>query len=283
MAALPALPPSERGAWSVSLDRVREAILTMAGKRAPAVAALYYLTGARLNELVRVPPRPSHRELTAAVGPTLGDVEITTWNGVEVMVIPIRTLKRKDYVTRVVPVVLDPRYEPLGPIVKEYYLVRLKRAHERVEWLRARIPRRELAHHPELNTTGYPLLSRLVPNPWRHEHARRNEPYYAGLSESEVYYIISALARYLGAPPRRYANPLRHLRATHLVRYYHFLPEELDTFMGWTHGGMRDRYVSLDYTSFLPKLLVPARPPDTATEAGGGDQGSSPSPSPSSS
>jgi len=55
-------------------------------------------------------------------------------------------------------------------------------------------------------------------------------------------------------------HALRHLRATELVEYYGFNAFELATYCGWTYRtvtgmGSVDRYLSLSWQSYFPKLL----------------------------
>ena len=246
-------------------ELLRETLMHMEdAPRGRAVLALYYLTGARRNELLAGPVWPSERDRTAPVGPRLRDVRIERYKDVEIMTIRLTTLKRVEHVggqklrhaTRVVPVVLDPKYEPLGPMVKEYYLARVQRAQERAEYLRERIPKREWNSHPELTPGNYPLLARLVPSPWRHERPKR-EPYYVPLTVKEVRRLFTIIRRELGLPPGQHDNPLRHIRATHLVTYYGFTITDLSAFTGWKLPGMAEVYVHLGWKSYIELLLKP--------------------------
>jgi hypothetical protein len=162
--------------------------------------------------------------------------------------------------------------------VKKYYLSRVQRAQERAEWLRSRIPRSEWNDHPELEVGNYPLLARLVPSLARHEVVRRNEPYYTAVTSEEVYRLFVILRRELGLPNGHRLNPLRHLRATHLVMHYGFTPQELYAFIGWKLPGMADIYVHLSWESYIDKLLVPTGP---SPAQGSPSSSSPPSPSPS--
>ncbi|MGC8696795.1 MAG: hypothetical protein ACP5UD_10385 [Conexivisphaera sp.] len=212
---------------------------------------------------------------------------MTKWKDTEIMLVRMTVLKRVRRVgdrkvrdaVRMVPIVLDPRYEPLGPIVKKYYLSRVQRAQERIEWLRRRIPRREWNDHPELDVGNYPLLARLVPSSARHEVVRRNEPYYTAVTSKEVYRLFVILRHELGLPNGGHLNPLRHLRATHLAMYYGFTPQELYAYIGWKLPGMADVYVHLSWESYIEKLLVPVGQPSPSPSPAQDSSSSSSSPS----
>jgi hypothetical protein len=58
-------------------------------------------------------------------------------------------------------------------------------------------------------------------------------------------------------------HSLRHLRATELRKFYHFRPDELAAYCGWTLQSVEkvtsvmQRYqdLSMDYLDYFPKLL----------------------------
>ncbi len=63
-------------------------------------------------------------------------------------------------------------------------------------------------------------------------------------------------------------NPLRHIRANHLISYYQFTPIQLVTYFGWGHqtlgnitgqatSPMLDWYLNLSWQGYIMQLMIP--------------------------
>ena len=174
-----------------------------------------YLAGARVSEVC------------GRWAFTRDDYEVADFEGEPVLVCILKTAKRRGR-ERAIALPLNPEYEPWSRDLLRYF-----------------------------------EECRGVPFDWSRwtqwNYARRA---FDGLTYQIEDYVHPRVKRLIGRHERDLrTHGLRHIRATELINVYRFNPVQLATFMGWklssALGGSRtmDRYVSLQWHDYFPKLL----------------------------
>lgn len=184
-----------------------------------------YLFAARVSEVVAY-AEPGDISTTAR-GPRGTDVRIDSVDGEDVAVFRIATAKRRG---RERYCALPLKYEPWAVDLVDYYDKR------KDGW-------------------AFPYNRQKI---WRVAREAFDGYQYA----IESYKLHDGeLIKTVEPHPRRFAvHALRHLRASELAEYYGFDPMMLSVYCGWTMkamigAGMLDRYLSINWRYYLPKLL----------------------------
>src|SRR5205809_1010615 len=76
------------------------------------IAIICYLTAGRASELCGITIRNNKRPNLEAVGPRLADITVASYREIQVLLIPLVTLKRKKRPVRIIALPMDARYEP---------------------------------------------------------------------------------------------------------------------------------------------------------------------------
>lgn len=197
------------------------------GKKLKTLTQFLLLSASRISEAV-VTQRPCERNGTIKTKAVLNTgneltLHLDSFEGEEVAVWNLKTLKRKDHVVRSVALPMNPKYEP---------------------WTRDLV-----------RMWG----SDLDENPWdisRHHAWAANKMWFRGMK-----YIVKTKEgetwKNLGN------HGLRHIRIKELITNYGFTPLEVQRFVGWTAGSLKgigvnpmmDTYFSLVWRDYFPKLL----------------------------
>jgi hypothetical protein len=186
------------------------------------VCAFCYLGALRANEACAL---GSGENGTVPLGPVKEDVSYDSFEGIEVLKILIRVLKRKRDKTiplRVVALPLEDLYEPWSKLIAK-----------RVESLGVNDPIIPI-YRQKLNL----ILSK---------NGLYEEAF--ALEENQGLNVID--------------NPLRHLRIHDLFAYYKMDGKEVSTYTGHSLSSVEkvssalDRYAHLKWTQYFPKLLKP--------------------------
>jgi len=190
---------------------------------------LMYLTCGRVKEIVaRTTPRDQSGK-NKATGPKGTDTRLTEFADFEVALFNIYTQKR-DGMKRIIA--LPTKYEPFAAPLHKYMA--------------------EFGNKPVFNFTRQKL--------WM-----EGKPQFKGLTYPIYRYTIwenGELVKTVKTHKKSFTlHALRHLRGTELVEYYGFTGFNLATYGGWTmksmvgFSGQFDRYVSLNWQSYIGKLL----------------------------
>jgi len=185
------------------------------------------LSASRISEAITT-QRPCEREGTEKTKSVLNTgmeliLRLDSYEGEEVAIWDLKTLKRKDHVIRSVALPLNPKYEPWTKQLVE-------------DWG----PNHDI-------------------NPWNisRQHAwAANRLWFKGM----YYNVKGGMGeswKGLGN------HGLRHIRIKELIQTYGLSPLEIQRFVGWTAGSLKglgvnpmmDTYFSLYWRDYFPKLL----------------------------
>jgi hypothetical protein len=194
-----------------------------------------YLFAGRISEVIG---RASPKDTTTARGPKGTDVRLEKYRNAnleaDVAIFTIQTAKRQGR-QRLIALPLNEDYEPWSKVLYDYFQ---KTGSSLVfPFTRQRVSKYIVENKIFSNLT-YPIERYVLTNEQT-------------LEKVEV--------KMHNKPFRLHA--LRHLRASELVEYYGFDAFLLAAYGGWTIKGMVggagafDRYVSLSWQSYFPKLL----------------------------
>jgi len=214
-----------------SVDVVRERIESIRRKDVRNCFKATYLFAGRISEVVG---KACRRDTTTARGPMGTDATRRVYEvgflKESAVVFTVKTAKRNGK-ERLIALPLNPEFEPWAETLCDYF--------------------EECG--PQI---VFPFTRQKM---W--EHSKRA---FEGLScpiETYTLWKDGRLLRKVEDHSRRFRlHALRHLRATELVAHYGFNGFELATYCGWTYRtatgmGSIDRYLSLDWQSYFPKLL----------------------------
>ena len=194
-----------------------------------------YLMDARISEVVS---KACPKDTTTARGPKGSDAKLDTFVqlGTEIpcVVFTVKTAKRQGK-ERYVALPLDEQYEPWSKPLYGYFLAAGKR--------------------PVFDFTRQTI--------WKYI---KDLDTFKGLECQIIRYIVTDKFTLKKTPVKEHdrafrLHALRHLRASELVGFYGFDGFNLATYGGWTYHTMAqtsavmDRYLSLSWQSYFPKLL----------------------------
>lgn len=194
-----------------------------------------YLWAARISEVIS---RACLKDETVARGLKGSDVRLDNFvvggNEIPCVVFNVRTAKREGRI-RPIALPLDEQYEPWAKAVYGFFL--------------------QMGDKPV-----FPFTRQAV---WKYV---KQAHVFDGLTYPiERYTLMKQGNLKKETIPTHYRNfrlhALRHLRATELVSFYGFDGFNLATYGGWTYHTMAqtsaimDRYLSLSWQSYFPKLL----------------------------
>ena len=203
----------------------RDRIASITNAAVRGIAIISYLTAGRASELCGITIRNNKHPNLEAVGPKLKDVTVASYNGIQALLVPLITLKRRKRPVRIIALPMDPRYEPWTAFIWKY------------------VESRKASEGPD----AYLM-------PWnRHE-------LWQFLDEAGFQAILHSD----NEPANSVHNPLRHLRLTHLRNYYGFDAFQLTFYAGWTlqasgmgGGGPMGKYLMQGWQDYFSKLLKP--------------------------
>jgi len=188
-----------------------------------------YLTCGRAKEIVARTTPGDKSGRNVASGPKGTDTRLTQFGDFEVALFNVYTQKRDD-LKRIIA--LPTKYEPMAAPLHKYMT--------------------EFGDKPVFNFTRQKL--------WR-----EGKPQFKELTYQIMKYTIWENGEIIKTVDKHRKNftlhALRHLRAEELVEYYGFTGFDLATYGGWTMkstvgvSSMFDRYVGLDWRSYVGKLL----------------------------
>ncbi|MEN3056148.1 MAG: hypothetical protein ABC527_06135 [Candidatus Methanosuratincola petrocarbonis] len=224
------------GTEIIDLAETRKRIVSCKDPFVRATLAAMYICCARVSEIVAYPIGKER-----AYGPTVQDIERTTFmhgdREVPIVVFNVKTAKRNGLLRKcAIPI----EHEPL----LKYVLFHQKLVQEKLG--------------------GGPMFP--VNRRWLWERVKA-----LGVFDGIKYKIFPYINENEKVPEHdndAALHYLRHARATELFNYYRFDAEECAAFGGWTFSSARGtpisiltpvmtRYVYLDYTRYLPKLMKP--------------------------
>lgn len=200
---------------NVGVAQIRQRI---GGIREPYQTGLkfQYLTGARVAEVC------------GSWAFNLDEYEVTEFEGEPLIVCTLRTAKRKGK-RRPIAIPLNPEFEPWGKDISDF-----------VD-----------------SSAGFEPFDWSTWTQWN--YARKS---FEGLTYGIEEYTHPEFRNSIQEHERDLrTHGLRHIRATELINKYRFTPVQLATYMGWKLSGrlggsrMMDRYVSLQWHDYFPKLL----------------------------
>jgi hypothetical protein len=185
-----------------------------------------YLKAGRISESIS---QKCPADTTTPYGPNGTDASIETIEGHEAVVLSVRTAKRKGK-ERIIalPVETEPWAKPLYNYYKRFDDTPVFPCTRQTVWVHAKTI---------FEGFNYPILS------------------YKIKRDGELTHVPEHSKRFT-------LHALRHLRATELIRFYHFKAEDLAAYCGWrlTSIGkttsVMERYIDLSaYVDYFPKLL----------------------------
>lgn len=195
-----------------------------------------YLLDTRISELVS----RTYEGQNPAYGPRGIDARKDSWNNNDVAVFKLKTAKRQGR-ERYVALPLDKQFEPRSKSLLEYFL-------EKGENPVFPFTRQKIFRYMKLAKVfggwTYPIETYKVSRDYAGQVERVQIPRH------QKSFTLHAL---------------RHLRTTELVEYYGFDGFNLAAYGGWTVqstigiSGMFDRYLSLNWQSYIGKLFKPRR------------------------
>lgn len=214
-----------------SSDEIRKRIEQILDERMKHCLMTAYLYAGRISEVIG---HASPSDDTVARGPNKHDVKeeiYTIGNIVEpAIVFKVRTAKRNG---RERQVALPVNYEPWALTVYEYF----KRSDaDKVFPFTRQLVTQYVIEHKTFGGLRYPIETYSI---WK---------------DGEIIKKVDFHMR------RFTLHALRHLRASELVQFYGFDGRDLATYGGWTYRSFgfptaADRYLSLGWQSYFPKLL----------------------------
>jgi hypothetical protein len=212
-----------------SVQDVRSRIETVENPQVNYALRYAYLIAGRISEVVGT---SSPGDTSTARGPKKSDVRFDVVDGHETVLFTVYTAKR-DGMERIVA--LPCEFEPWAKPMAEYF----SKANSSVFPFTRQHVSKYVLEHNVFSDWKYPILKysvkkgelrETVPNHWN--------------------------------PFRLHA--IRHLRATELVRFYHFKAEDLAAYCGWKLqtldrevSSVMERYIDLAWQSYYGKLLRP--------------------------
>lgn len=192
----------------------------------------HYLCCTRIIELVSIAnPRDNYGKVTPR-GPKGTDVRLDSFNDHPLAIFKIKMAKRQGK-ERLVALPTEEEYEPW---TQELYTFFQQAGSAPVFPFTKQKIWRYIKDNKVFKDLTYPIDHYTV---WKNGELRK----------------VADHTRFFGL------HALRHLRATELVEFYGFDGFNLATYGGWTIKGMVgisstfDRYVSLNWQSYFPKLL----------------------------
>lgn len=221
---LPTLNAYEKDLPSVSQIRKRISIAEPESFR--MILTDLYLKAGRISESIS---RKTPADTTTAYGPTGNDASIEQIEGHEAIVIQVKTAKRKGK-ERIIA--LPTETEPLAKPLYNYY--------------------KSFGDEPV-----FPFTRQFI---WV-----KAKELFEGFTYPIIEYKVKDGTELIEVPAhdKRFTlHAIRHLRATELVRFYHFKAEDLAAYCGWRlttvtkATSVMERYIDLGaYTEYFPKLL----------------------------
>lgn len=186
-----------------------------------------YLKAGRVSESVSV---KAPRDTTTAYGPTGADAAIEEIDGHEAVILTVKTAKRQGKERLVaLPTETEPWAKPLYNYYKSFGDESVFPVTRQYVWLHAK---------PFFEGFKYPI-----------------ESYKKKMGTGEIQ-VVPGHSRTFAL------HALRHLRATELVRVFHFKAEDLAAYCGWRlttvtkATSVMERYIDLGaYLEYFPKLL----------------------------
>ena len=220
-----------------SVEDVRARIAAVPEEQFRYCLMATYLWDARISEVIA---KVCNSDQTVARGPKGTDAKLDKFTllGTEIdcVIFALKTAKRQGR-ERHIALPLEEQYEPWSKSLYGYFLQTGQKA-------------------------VFPFTRQRI---W--QYVKETEV-FKGLTYPIERYIVKKKGelekRPIPAHKRLFRlHALRHLRATELVSYYGFDGFNLATYGGWTYHTMAqtssimDRYLSLSWQSYFPKLLVP--------------------------
>lgn len=208
------------------VNEVRKRISTAEPQSFRMILTDLYLKAGRISESIG---EKCPADTTQVYGPIGSDASIEDIEGHEAVVIQVKTAKRKG-TERIIalPVETEPLAKPLYNYYKSFGDNPVYPFTRQWVWIRAK----EL-----FEGYTYPILGYRVKN------------------GNELIEVPAHNKRFT-------LHALRHLRATELVRFYHFKAEDLAAYCGWKlttvtkATSVMERYIDLGaYLDYFPKLL----------------------------
>jgi hypothetical protein len=205
------------------VSQIRKAIESVQETEIQNALKFQYLVCGRAKEVIgrTTPGDKSGRNKPS--GPTGSDARTEKFGDFEVILFNVYTQKRGD-LKRIVALPLQ--YEPWAKDLFTYF--------------------EEHGERPVFNFT-------------RQELWRKAKPYFKGFSYQIEKYTIwkdGQIIKIIDNHEKPFTlHALRHLRATELVEYYGFSGFDLSIFGGWTIQQSFGRYISLNWQSYIGKLL----------------------------
>lgn len=212
-----------------AVSEIRERIIQTEDEKIRNALTLMYLSCGRAKEIISRTTPGDKSGRNKATGPKGSDTRIDDFGDFEIVLFNIYTQKRDD-MKRIIA--LPIKYEPLALPLHNYMI--------------------QFGTKPVFNFTRQKL--------WL-----EGKPQFEGLTYPISKYTIwenGKITKAVSAHTKNFTlHALRHLRAGELVEYYGFSGFDLATYGGWTMrstvmvSSMFDRYVSLQWRSYIGKLL----------------------------
>jgi hypothetical protein len=200
------------------------------GRKLQSLDKLLYLDGSRISEVVTV-QRPSDKLRALNTG-TMLKLKMDEYEGEEVAVFNLVTLKRKDHVLRAVALPMDRKYEPwTKDIVSEWDRGNPYDIQRQWAWEANRIVFDGL-YYTAQSVTKTPVVNKK--RLWDYHKKLVSKP----LSD----------------------QGMRHIRIKDLIQNYGFGVLEVQRFVGWTSSTaninqMMDIYFNMIWRDYFPKML----------------------------
>jgi len=215
------------------IQDVRDRIKQTENEELRNALTLMYLTCGRAKEIVARTTPGDKSGRNKATGPKGTDTRIDEYGDFEIALFNIYTQKRDD-MKRIIA--LPIKYEPMALPLHEYMTKFGSRPV--FDFTRQKL---WVEGKPQFNELTYPIYKYTI---WEN----------------------GKLTKTVESHTKNFTlHALRHLRAGELVEFYGFNGFDLATYGGWTMrstvqvSGMFDRYVSLDWRSYIGKLLKKRR------------------------
>jgi len=211
------------------VSTIRQRILETRDEQIRYALMLMYLSCGRAKEIITRTTPGDKSGRNVASGPKGSDTRLTDFGDFEITLFNIYTQKR-DNLKRIIA--LPTKYEPFATPLHKYMT--------------------QFEKKPVFNFTRQKL--------WL-----EGKPQFKGLTYPISKYTIwknGEITKTISAHKKEFTlHALRHLRATELIEYYGFTGFDLAIYGGWTmktmvgFSGQFDRYVSLNWRSYIGKLL----------------------------
>jgi hypothetical protein len=226
-------------ASAITMAGFRQTVEAIADKRHREICMVGYLLAARDCEIIT---KVSSCEIIHRK---------TKPYGQEMRVLPIQTFKvpgTKDTIVKVLPIKVS--------VAKRHKSRQDKPDRPRTMYTKTIA----LPIDPKYEPWILPLLKRMM------KHKDRASPFSFDVRRRTICKVTRQYLDKFLPPKSKYTvrNVLRHIRLTHLRRYYHFDNFDLCNYAGWTFkggvgksAGQADSYIQGNWTEYFPKLLIP--------------------------